>query len=75
MLRPHTKSLPMLGLGGSIATPRRGIIASVLVVKSFDELKQKAQEVSMLYKLVFCIVYLMLVISSHVTLLYIVCTG
>lgn len=44
LLRPRAKPLPMLGLGGSIATPRRGIIAHVLVVKSFDELKQKSQE-------------------------------
>lgn len=44
LLKPRTKPLPMLGLGGSVATPRRGIIASVLVVKSFDELKLKAQE-------------------------------
>lgn len=40
--RPHT--LPMLGLGGSIATPPGGIRAEVLVVSSFDELEQRADE-------------------------------
>lgn len=34
----------MLGLGGSIATPRDGITADVLVVNSFDDLKARAAE-------------------------------
>ena len=35
----------MLGLGGSVATPPAGIEADVIVVKSFDELNQRAAEV------------------------------
>jgi carboxypeptidase Q len=35
----------MLGLGGSVATPPAGVEADVVVVKSYDELKQRADEV------------------------------
>jgi carboxypeptidase Q len=41
---PPEHPMPMLGLGGSVATPPEGIEADVLVVKSFDELNQRAQE-------------------------------
>jgi len=44
MLEPNRHRLPMLGLGGSVATPKKGITAPVLVVRSFDELKQRAGE-------------------------------
>ena len=44
LVSPRSASLRMLGLGGSIATPRRGITAPVLVVTSFDDLAGKAAE-------------------------------
>lgn len=44
LLRPLKKNLPMLGLGGSIATPSGGITAEVLVVKSFEDLQRHAAE-------------------------------
>jgi len=44
MLQPRPRRLPMLGLGGSIATPPEGLTAEVLVVKSFAELKERAAE-------------------------------
>jgi carboxypeptidase Q len=44
LLEPHPRQLPMLGLGGSIATPPEGITAPVLVVKSFADLRERAAE-------------------------------
>jgi carboxypeptidase Q len=44
LVKPRRARLSMLGLGGSIATPRRGITAPVLVVSSFDDLNQRAAE-------------------------------
>ena len=44
LVKPRRARLHMLGLGGSIATPRRGITAPVLVVTSFDDLNQRAAE-------------------------------
>lgn len=44
LVRPWHKSLAMLGLGGSVGTPARGITAPVLVVSSFDDLKAHAAE-------------------------------
>lgn len=44
LLAPIARPLPMLGLGGSIATPPGGITAEVLVVSSFDELERRGAE-------------------------------
>ncbi len=44
LLKPTRQKLPMLGLGGSVATPKGGITAPVLVVRSFEDLKQRAGE-------------------------------
>ncbi len=44
LVQPRRAPLRMLGLGGSVATPKAGITAPVLVVSSFDELKQRAAE-------------------------------
>jgi len=42
---PPRHMIPMLGLGGSVATPPAGIEAEVVVVASYDELNQRADEV------------------------------
>lgn len=41
---PREEPLAMLGLGGSVGTPPAGIEADVLVVGSFDELAERADE-------------------------------
>ena len=44
MLEPPHHVLPMIGLGGSIATPASGIEADVMVVSSGEELTRRAAE-------------------------------
>lgn len=44
LLSPYKKDLPMLGLGGSIGTPKGGIEAEVLVVENFKDLEEKANQ-------------------------------
>ena len=46
LVKPRVQNLPMLGLGGSIATPPGGITADVLVVGSFSDLTAKAAQAS-----------------------------
>lgn len=44
LISPRKKDLPMLGLGGSVGTPENGIEAEVLVVESFEDLNEKAEQ-------------------------------
>lgn len=45
LVAPQKRALHLLGLGGTVATPKGGVTAKVVVVKSWDELKAKAAEV------------------------------
>src|ERR1700761_6528561 len=45
MLLPRPHNLPMLGLGGSIATPTDGITTDVFVVTNFEDLRAHADDV------------------------------
>lgn len=44
LLHPRPKPLRMLGLGRSVGTPSQGIRANVLVVRSFAELRARADQ-------------------------------
>jgi carboxypeptidase Q len=41
---PITRPLKIIGLGGTVATPRGGITAPLLVVKSFEDLEARAAD-------------------------------
>src|SRR5215469_1956828 len=43
LMEPVSKQLTMLGLGGSVATPKKGITADVIPVSSFEDLERKGK--------------------------------
>ena len=45
LIKPYEKKLTMLGLGGSIKTPKSGIMGDVIVVDNFDELESLSHKV------------------------------
>jgi carboxypeptidase Q len=44
MISPRPRTMPLLGLGGSVATPPQGITSDVLVVTSFEDLQSRAAQ-------------------------------
>src|SRR3984885_16286924 len=43
LLEPVNKPLTILGLGGSVATPKRGITAEVVPISSFEDLDKRGR--------------------------------
>jgi hypothetical protein len=46
MLEPRATAIPMLGLGGSVATVPQGALAEVVVVADWEDLKKRGAEVA-----------------------------
>ena len=46
LVEPRDYSIAITGLGSSVGTPEVGILADAIVVRSFDDLEKKSQEVS-----------------------------
>jgi carboxypeptidase Q len=44
LVKPRLDTLHMLGLGGSVGTPKGGVTAPVLVVSSFEDLERRTAE-------------------------------
>jgi len=44
MISPRIQDIPVMGVGGTIATPPEGITAEVMVVNSFEDLEARAAE-------------------------------
>ena len=45
LLKPHDRELRMLGLGGSVSTPKGGIVGELLVVDDFEDLNKNTHKV------------------------------
>jgi carboxypeptidase Q len=45
MTSPWTYNIPILALGGSVATPKQGIEAECIIVNDFDDLEKKSTQV------------------------------